>query len=91
MPLEEQSVSEVDPGEIDALITNSETLNNTTETSCPIEEEEAVRTLVTWKESRQNQARPQLQPEFKFTDASTGYRADPPKDEMLPLSSRWTL
>ena len=45
--LEEQSVSEVDSGEIDDLITNSEE-------SCPIDEEEAVRTLVTWKESRQN-------------------------------------
>ena len=54
MPLEEQSVSEVDPGEIDALNTNFETLSNTTEKLCPIEEEEAVRTLVTWKESRQN-------------------------------------
>ena len=54
MPLEKQSVSEVDSGEIDALITNFETLSNTTEESCPIEEEEAVRTLVTWKESRQN-------------------------------------
>ena len=33
---------------------NFETLSNTTEESCPIDEEEAVRTLVTWKESRQN-------------------------------------
>ena len=49
MPLEEQSTSEVDSGEIDALITNFET----TEESCPIDEEEAVRTLATWKESRQ--------------------------------------
>ena len=47
MPLEEQSTSEVDSGEIDALITNFETLSNTTEESCPIDEEEAVRTLVT--------------------------------------------
>ena len=54
MPLEEQSVSEVDSGEIDALITNFETLSNTTEEPCPIAEEEAVQTLVTWKESRQN-------------------------------------
>ena len=54
MPLEEQSVSEADSGEIDALITNFETLSNTTEESCPIDEEVAVRTLVTWKESRQN-------------------------------------
>ena len=54
MPLEEQSTSEVDSGEIDALITNFETLSNTTEESCPIDEEEAVQTLVTWKESRQN-------------------------------------
>ena len=54
MPLEEQSTSEVDSGEIDALITNFETLSNTTEESCPIDEEQAVRTLVTWKESRQN-------------------------------------
>ena len=54
MPLEEQSTSEVDSAEIDALITNIETLSSTTEVSCPIEEEEAVRTLVTWKESRQN-------------------------------------
>ena len=54
MPLEEQSMSEVDSGGIDALITNFETLSNTTEESCPIDEEEAVRTLVTWKESRQN-------------------------------------
>ena len=54
MPLEEQSTSEVDSGEIDALITNFETLSNTSEESCPIDEEEAVRTLVTWKESRQN-------------------------------------
>ena len=54
MPPEEQSTSEVDSGEIDALITNFETLSNTTEESCPIDEEEAVRTLVTWKESRQN-------------------------------------
>ena len=54
MPLEVQSVSEADPGETDVLITNFETLSNTTEESCPIEEEEAVRTLVTWKESRQN-------------------------------------
>ena len=54
MPLEEPSTSEVDSGEIDALITNFETLSNTTEESCPIDEEEAVRTLVTWKESRQN-------------------------------------
>ena len=53
-PLEEQSTSEVDSGEIDALITNFETLSNMTEESCPIDEEEAVRTLVTWKESRQN-------------------------------------
>ena len=53
--LEEQSMSEVDSGEIDALITNFETLeSNTTEESCAIDEEEAVRTLVTWKESRQN-------------------------------------
>ena len=48
-----QSTSEVGSGEIDA-ITNFETLSNTTEESCPIDEEEAVRTLVTWKESRQN-------------------------------------
>ena len=54
MPLEEQSTSEVDSAEIDALITNFETLSNTTDDSCPIDEEEAVRTLVTWKESRQN-------------------------------------
>ena len=54
MPPEEQSTSEVDSGGIDALITNFETLSNTTEESCPIDEEEAVRTLVTWKESRQN-------------------------------------
>ena len=54
MLLEEQSTSEVDSGEVDALITNFETLSNTTEESCPIDEEEAVRTLVTWKESRQN-------------------------------------
>ena len=54
MPLEKQSVSEVDPGEIDALTTNFKTLSNTTDESCPIAEEEAVRTLVTWKESRQN-------------------------------------
>ena len=53
MPLEEQSVSEVDSGKTDALITNFETLSNTDE-SCPIDEEEAVRTSVTWKESRQN-------------------------------------
>ena len=53
MPPEEQSTSEVDSGEIDALITNFETLSNTTEESCPIDEEEAVRTLVTWKESLQ--------------------------------------
>ena len=52
MPLEEQSTSEVDSGEIDALITNFETLSNTSEESCPIDEEEAVRTLVIWKESR---------------------------------------
>ena len=54
VPPEEQSTSEVDFGEIDALITNFETLSNTTEESSPIDEEEAVRTLVTWKESRQN-------------------------------------
>ena len=54
MPLEEQSTSEVDSGEIDALITNFETLCNRSEESCPIDEAEAVRTLVTWKESRQN-------------------------------------
>ena len=42
MPLEEQSVSEADPGEIDALITNFETLSNTTKESCPVEEEEAA-------------------------------------------------
>ena len=54
MPPEEQSTSEVDSGEIDALITNFETLSNTSKESCPIDEEEAVRTLVTWKESRQN-------------------------------------
>ena len=54
MLLDEQSTSEVDSGEIDALITNFETLSNTTEESCPIDEEEAVRTLVSWKESRQN-------------------------------------
>ena len=36
MPLEEQSTSEMDSGEIDALITNFETLNNTTEESCPM-------------------------------------------------------
>ena len=39
MPLEEQSTSEVDSGEIDALITNFETLSNTSEESCPIDEE----------------------------------------------------
>ena len=44
MPLEEESVSEVDSGEVDALITDFETLSNTTDESCPIEEEEAVRT-----------------------------------------------
>ena len=54
MPLEEQSTTDVHSAEIDALITNFETLSNTTEESCPIDEEEAVRTLVTWKESRQN-------------------------------------
>ena len=54
MPLEEQSVSEVDSGKTDALITNFETLSNTTDESCPFDEEEAVRTSVTWKESRQN-------------------------------------
>ena len=54
MRLEEQSTSEVDSGEIDALVTNFETLSNATEESCSIDEEEAVRTLVTWKESRQN-------------------------------------
>ena len=54
VPLEEQSTSEMDSGKIDALITNFETLSNTSEESCPIDEEEAVRTLVTWKESRQN-------------------------------------
>ena len=54
MPLEEQSSFEVDSREIDALITNFETLSNTTDESCPIDEEEAVRNLVTWKESRQN-------------------------------------
>ena len=42
-------------------------------------------------EPEHGQARPQFQPEFQFTDASTKYRADPPKDEMLPLSSHWTL
>ena len=31
-----------------ALITNFETLSNTSEESCPLDEEEAVRTLVTW-------------------------------------------
>ena len=35
--------------ETDALITKFKTLSNTTGESCPIEEEEAVRTLVTWK------------------------------------------
>ena len=40
--------------DIDALITNFETLSNTSVESCPIDEEEAVRTLVTWKESRLN-------------------------------------
>ena len=50
----EQSTTDVDSGEIDALITNFETLSNTTEESCPIDEEDAVRTLVTWKKSRQN-------------------------------------
>ena len=54
MLLEEQSTSEVDSGEIDALIKDFETLSNTTEESCPIDEEEALRTLVTWKEFRQN-------------------------------------
>ena len=52
MPLEEQSTSDVDSGEIDALITNFETLSNTTEESCPIDEEEAVRTLVLWSLGR---------------------------------------
>ena len=47
-------MSGVDSGEIDALITNFETLSNTTEEPCLTDEEEAVRTLVTWKESRQN-------------------------------------
>ena len=42
-------------------------------------------------EPEHGQARPQFRPEFQFTDASARYRADPPKDEMLPLSSRWTL
>ena len=46
MPPSEQSTSEVDSGEKDALITNFETLRNTTEESCPTDEEEAVRTLV---------------------------------------------
>ena len=50
--LEEHSVSEVDSGEIHALITNLETLSNTTGVSCPIDEEEAVRTLVTWSLDR---------------------------------------
>ena len=54
MPLEEQSVSEVDPCLRRSLIAYFETLSNTTDESCPIEEEEAVRTMVTWKESRQN-------------------------------------
>ena len=42
-------MSEVDSGETDALITNFETLSSTTDESCPVDEEEAVRTLVTWK------------------------------------------
>ena len=95
MPLEEQSVSEVDSGEIDALITNFETLSNTTEESCPIDEEEAARTLVTWKESRQNlnmvKRDRNFSQRFQFSDASARHRADSPKDEMLPLSSHWTL
>ena len=40
MPLKEQSTSEVDSGEIDALMTNIETLSNTSEESCTIDEEE---------------------------------------------------
>ena len=63
MPFEEQSVSEVDCGEIDALITNFETLSNTTEESCPIDEEEAVRTLVTWKDWTLQQGLPRTSPE----------------------------
>ena len=56
MPLEERSVSETDPREIDAVITNFDSRHSATrpKESCPIEEEEAVRTLVTWKESPQN-------------------------------------
>ena len=41
--------------------------------------------------SAHGQARPQLQPELWFPDVSTRYRADLPKGEMRPLSSRWTL
>ena len=95
MPLEEQSVSEADPGETDALITNFETLSNTTEESCPIEEEEAVRTLVTWKESRQNLNT--VKRDRNFSQSSSSQTVAPDTQEIrrrtrcFPLSSRWTL
>ena len=68
MPLEERTVSETDPGEIDALVTNFETLSNTTEESCLIEEEEAVRDFGhlegVSEEPEHCQARPHLQSEL---------------------------
>ena len=88
IPLEEQSVSEVDSGERDALIANLETLNNTTEESCPIDEEEAVRTLVTWKESRQNLN--MVKRDRNFSQSSNS-QTPAPGIEQIPLSSHWSL
>ena len=89
MPLEEQSVSEVDPGEIDALITNFETLSNTTDESCPIEKEEAVRTLVTWKESRQNLNMVKRDCNFSQSSSSQTPAPDiePPKAAVVALDT----
>ena len=94
MPLEEQSTSEVDSGEVDSLITNFETLSNTTEESCPIDGGGSPNSGYLERVSTEpgrGQARPQFQPEFQLADASARYRADSQKDEMLPLSSHWTL
>ena len=69
-------MSDVDPGERDALIANFGTLSNTTDESCSIEEEEAVGTFVTWKESRQKLymvKRDRNFSQFQFTDASARY------------------
>ena len=70
MPLEEQSVSEAGPwrDRRPDYELQFKTLINTTEESCPIEEEEAAFDHLEGvsAEPEHGQARPQLQPEFRI-------------------------